>query len=512
MRSIRGIVGGIVLMSVLAGCSLDIGSGSTPASLTPIPSPTVESDRPPDLSRFYEQEVDWTACGDAECATVLVPMDYADPFGATVDLAVARVSARDSRLGSLFVNPGGPGGSAVDYAKAADFIVSESVRDHYDIVGVDPRGVGQSDPVECLTDDQRDQLAAIDGTPDSPAEQQSIIDTSALPADGCARKASPEYRYVGTVNAARDLDVVRAVVGDPTFNYLGKSYGTNLGAVYAELFPTRVGRMVLDGVLPPGLDLAEVSLEQARSFEETFDHFAADCASHDGCPFSGTGPEVAEKLRAFLQSLDENPIPGDKRKLDEALATYAVLLYLYFPSTDYPQLRDGLRSAVVDGDGGPLLAMLDDRLSRAPDGRYLDNSTDAFYAVTCADRVGTIPTAEVEQLAEQWARELPTFGAALAWGLTACSGWAEPGDPPMMQVKAAGSAPILIVSTTHDPATPHKWGQLLARELDNARLITRDSWGHTAYGEGSSCIDDAVDDYLLAGTLPAEGTVCKDGG
>jgi len=478
-------------------------------TVKPIPVPTATVSAPSDLTDFYQQRVKWSACGDAECATVQVPLDYADPAGRTIDLAVVRVPANGTSIGSLFVNPGGPGGSAVDYAKAADYIVSTEVRDHYDVVGIDPRGVGASDPVECLTDAEQDELAGVDSTPDSPDEEQAIVDASKLPAIGCARDSSGLYRYVGTVNAARDMDIVRAVVGDDVLNYLGKSYGTSLGAVYADEFPDRVGRMVLDGVLPPGLGMAEVTYEQAKSFEDAFVHFADDCATHDNCPFTGSGPQVAKQLRAYLQGLDAKPIPGDSRKLDEALATYAVLMYLYFPASDYPDLRSALRSAVKDGDGKPLLELLDNRLSRTPDGRYLDNSTDAFYAVMCADRTGNIPLDEVKAKAKEWGAELPTFGEGLAWGLLGCNDWAQPVPDPITNVRAAGSPPILLVSTTHDPATPHVWGELMAKQLANARLITRDGYGHTAYLEGSDCIDRAVDDFLLAGTLPAEGKVCS---
>lgn len=481
-------------------------------TVKPIPSPSGSlaepESGPGDLADFYRQEITWTDCGDAECGTVRVPLDYSDPAGRTIELAVTRVRATGESIGSLFVNPGGPGGSAVEYAKAADYVVSEEVRDSYDVVGIDPRGVGKSAPVECLTDAEQDRLAGIDATPDTPAEEQAIIEASKLPGQGCARDADSTYRYVGTVNSARDMDIVRAAIGDPVLNYLGKSYGTQLGAVYAELFPKRVGRMVLDGVLPPGLTMEQVTYEQAKSFEDAFANFAADCATQDDCPFEGNGTQVARKLRDFLLGLDANPLPGDARDVDEALAVYAVLMYLYFPSYDYPELRRVLGSAVKDGDGKPLLDLLDERLSRGPDGRYLDNSTDAFYAITCADRVGNVPVDEVRRKAEQWAKELPLFGEGLAWGMLACNDWAEPADPPVTNARAEGSAPILLVSTTHDPATPHVWGQLMAKQLANARLLTWDDYSHTAYLEGSGCVREAVDGYLLAGTLPPEGKVC----
>ena len=474
----------------------------------PIPVPSQTATPAPSLEAFYGQQVKWRNCGDADCTTVKVPMDYANPDGRTLDLAVTRVRSTGTAIGSLFVNPGGPGGSAFDYAKAASRIVSESVLDAYDVVGVDPRGVAKSDPIRCLTDAQIDELVEVDATPDSAAEEALVVSTSELAGRTCGTKADPVVRFMGTVNAARDLDIVRAVVGDSSFNYLGKSYGTYLGAVYAELFPGRVGRMVLDGVLPADLDLTELSRGQARGFEVAFADFARDCSEQDDCPFEGTPAEVAQQIRDALATLDADPIEVGGRSLNEGLASYAVLTYLYFPSNDYPQLRDALAAVVKERDGTKLLDLLDGRLNRGPDGRYLDNSTDAFYAVTCADRRSDVSVERVQALAKEWSVESPTFGAALAWGLLVCNDWPVPQDPPITSVTAEGSAPILVVSTTHDPATPYEWGERLAGQLDNAVLLSWNGYNHTAYLEGSDCLTGAVDAYLLAGTMPKEGLVC----
>ena len=498
----------IALVGVLAGSLSGCGWLVTEPT-TPLPSPTAPPAPDPSLARYYDQKVKWTDCGDAECTKVRVPLDYANPEGDTVELAVSRVKAFGDRIGSLFVNPGGPGGSGFDYAKAADAIVSFPVLEAYDIVGIDPRGVGKSDPVECLTDAERDALLAVDGTPDSAAEERTIIEETRAIAAKCEARGGPLLTQMGTVNAARDMDIVRAVVGDPTLSYLGASYGTNLGAVYAELFPGRVGRMVLDGALPASLEFVETTKGQAVAFEESFADFARYCSEQDDCPFAGAPQEVATALRDFLVSLDSDPVTVGDRVVNEAVASYAVLSYLYFPSTDYPTLLEALAKLKNDRDGTLILQILDERQSRSPDGNYLDNSSDAFFGVTCADTTDTVTVEQARAYAQEWKAIAPTFGPSLAWGLLACNDWPAAAVEPLRRTTAAGSAPILVVSTTHDPATPYQWGVRLAEELENGHLISWDAYSHTAYRSGSECIDSAIDDYLLRGTLPEKGTVCS---
>ena len=517
----------LVPVILLAGCSLGGEPEATPPtrpSAPASPEPAPSAPVPPattaassaaasapaaaDLSRFYDQKVKWTNCGNADCATIVAPLDYSDPDGPTIDLAIARVKATGDRIGSLFVDPGGPGGSAVSYAKSAQYIVSDSIRRNFDVVGLDPRGVGGSEPVDCLTDAQLDELGAADGTPDSAAEEQQLIELSAVPGQGCARKSDPRYAHVGTADAARDLDLARAVVGDETLTYLGKSYGTMLGATYAELFPDRVGRMVLDGVLPASLDLVEVTKGQADAFEVALADFVADCRTHSDCPLTGDVKDGVRQVQEFLAGLDANPLPGKDRDLNEALGSYAVLANLYFPGYDYPRLRAALAAAMKRGDASQMFGILDDRISRGPDGRYLDNSSEAFYAVTCLDRPFTGTVEDVKALAEEWKATAPTFGPALAWGLLPCKDWPAAGEQ-VTQTVAAGSNPILVVSTRKDPATPYQWGPLVADQLENGHLVTYEGVGHTAYGEGSRCVDDAVDTYLLKGTVPKKDLTCS---
>lgn len=501
---------GLVRAAVISTMSaLLLAACSQAPQVTPIPTEPPTSSAMPGLERFLEQTVTWTNCGDAECTHITVPLDYEDPDGRTIDLAATRVPATGKeRLGSLLLNPGGPGASAFDYAKAADFVVGEQIRSAYDVVGVDPRGVGKSDPLTCLTNEQRDALIEVDGTPDDEGERAAIADAAKIPARECTRADAELAAHMGTVNVARDFDIVRHVLGDERLNFLGKSYGTAIGAVYAELFPERVGRMVLDGVLPPDLSLEEISLGQVDGFEAALVDFSRDCAEHRDCPFAGDGAQVRQSLIDALKRLDAQPLTVDGRLVNEAVASYAVLMYLYAPPGDYEQLRDGLNQLVNEGDASRLMSMLDARVSRGPDGQYVDNGTDAFYTVTCADDTTSATVDEVRALADEWSTRSPLFGSSLAYGLLFCEGWPT-ATPPVTQTDAKGADPILIVSTMHDPATPYAWGQRLAERLDSGVLLTWDGRRHTAYGEGSSCVDDAVDAYLLRGELPPEGTICQ---
>ena len=426
-----------------------VSSCSSAPDSVPLPPPESVPVVDENLARFYEQELDWRECGGAYCTYVEVPLDYSDPNGSTVELAVVRVPASGDAIGALLVNPGGPGGSAFDYAKAADYIVSNDVRRTFDIVGVDPRGVGKSDPIECLDDALLDELFAADGTPDDPGEEARFVEDASIVAEQCEANASALWTNMDTYAAAKDMDIVRAVLDEPVLNYLGKSYGTALGAAYAELFPTLVGRMVLDGVLPMDLSSEEASLGQAVGFEVALAHFAEDCAGRRSCPFEGDGDEVVNEIRQFLLDLDTNPLPSDDgRLLTESLGSYAVASFLYFPAYDYDRLRGALEVAVKEGRGDALLSLVDERASRGPDGKYADNSTEAFYAVTCADAPYGGSLDDVRALADDWEEVAPTFGRGMAWGLLLCADWPAGPTETRGVIDAAGAPPILVVSTS----------------------------------------------------------------
>lgn len=501
---IAGASLGVAVLVALGGCSPLAGQGDSSAD---IPQESASLPPPPDagLSRFYDQRLDWSDCDGFECATLEVPVDYAAPNGPTFGLFVLRVPARGDRQGTLVVNPGGPGSSGAEYARAASRVVGDPVTDSFDVVGFDPRGVGRSAPVRCADAAQFDALIAADATPDTPAEVDLLERVSA--ALQCSSPVDGLMSHLTTQDAARDLDVLRAALAEPRLDYLGVSYGTHLGATYSRLFPDRVGRFVLDGPLPAGLDVEGVTRGQALGFEDALARFVAWCQGDGDCPL-GDGPDAAaglDRLQEALAALDARPAPTDdeRRPLTESAATYAVLLSLYRVS-DRPMLRDALASLLA-GDGTPLQRMMDERTGRQPDGSYRDNSLDAFFAISCRDR------ALVGDVADQAVRlgaVAPLLGTYLAWGNLACAGEAasgSPTDPP----RPSGTAPrMLVVATTHDPATPYAWAEQFLEEIGSGVLLTRDGDGHTAYREGSACIDDAVDAFLVDGTLPEAGTVC----
>lgn len=503
---LRAHVGALLAVSLLlTGCGL-LGSAEEPR---PLPTPTSEPS-PPSLEKFYDQEVSWVNCGnDAECTRVNVPLDYANPDGPTVELSVTRVTATGEAIGALLVNPGGPGASAFDYAKAADFIVTPKIRESFDIVGVDPRGVGTSEPVRCLTDAEIDQLIATEDDIDTPEGRENFLKLAALPGQACSQRADEIFAYMSSVNAAQDMDIVRAVLDQPVLNFLGKSYGSYLGALYAELFPARVGRMVLDGILSPETDIVETTRIQSIGLEQAAEAFMADCLKQNDCPFAGTVDEGMDQLRDFFEQASKSPIPtSEERDLNGALASYATLLYLYFPEYDYPILRRALRAAIIDKDGTELLKALDSRLNRSADGRYLDNFTDAYYAITCLDQPYDGDLSDAQILAKEWEADSPTFGPGLALGLIVCADWPAIEPNRIQSVTAPGSAPILLLSATGDPVTPLIWAEELNTSLENSALITLATNNHTIYYEGSACVDDATDRYLLTGALPDSGLAC----
>lgn len=481
-----------------------------------------------------EQKLHWTACpapagsqggGDRpenlpdgtawQCSTMKVPLDYARPDGRTINLALIRAKAsRDSvaheRLGSLVFNFGGPGGSGVstlpllaadDYAK---------LHKRYDLVSFDPRGVGESAGVKCLDTKAMDAWLDTDITPDDAAEEQAYVRGVRAYARSCAHNSGAVLDHVGTQEAARDLDLMRHVLGDEKLNYFGISYGTQLGGVYAHLFPEKVGRTVFDAVVDPTGDVLANGLGQAKGFQGAVENFTEDCVKQEECFFDGKDPAAGEKkLTALIESLDTEPLPTeDGRPLTQSLALNGIAAALYDKEMGWMMLRDGLATA-AEGDGSVLLFLADSYNERSDEDGY-SNGNAAFAAVNCADYADRFTAADVRGRLPEFRRASSVFGEWTAWGLLQCTDWPVAGHAPTVDVTAEGAAPILVVGNTGDPATPYEGAEKMADQLGEGVgvRLTVDGEGHGTYGV-NDCLTALVDTYLLDGTVPKHGTTCS---
>ncbi|WP_372411906.1 alpha/beta hydrolase [Streptomyces luteireticuli] len=439
-----------------------------------------------------------------ECATLRAPLDYAKPDRGTLDIAMIRARATDPahRIGSLVFNFGGPGGSGVATlpAFAEDY---RDLRKRYDLVSFDPRGVGRSSGVTCLDDKQLDSYYAAGATPRTGDEQKALIGRVEKYAQGCAKHSGKVLPYVGTTDAARDMDLMRQALGDDRLHYFGVSYGTELGGVYAHLFPHRVGRALFDAVVDPTADPEEGALGQARGFELALGNYLTACtATHDNCP-------TEQQIVALLDRLGRNPVPGGEgRMLTQSLATTGIAQSLY--SKDFwDYLTEGLEDA-ENGDGKILMALGDAMNGRGQDGRY-STLQASLTAISCADYAQRYTAAEITDKVPAFRKASPVFGDFMAWSLTQCTGWPVKGAWQRPDVGAKGSAPVLVVGNTGDPATPYEGARRMAQALGEGVGIemTYRGQGHGAYDSGNPCVKKAVDAYLLDGTVPGRGTVCS---
>ncbi|MFF4520429.1 alpha/beta hydrolase [Streptomyces bluensis] len=534
LRTLRTTTG-FLLASALLVSACSLGSSTSAASATrattgtTTPGTTARSGTPAlhalpgatpsALTPYYGQKLTWRSCGGRgfECATLKAPLDYATPGRGDLRLAVSRKKATGpgKRLGSLLLNPGGPGSAAVGYLQSyAGIAYPAAVRARYDLVAVDPRGVAGSEPVECLSGRRMDAYTQTDFTPDDRRETDELVSAFKEFANGCGAQAPRLLRHVSTVEAARDMDILRAVLGDKRLTYVGASYGTFLGATYAELFPERVGRLVLDGAMDPSLPARKLNEDQTAGFETAFRSFAKDCVRQRDCPLGGadaTPAEAGRKLKAFLGRLDAKPIPaGDSggRALGESLATTGVVAAMYNEKS-WPRLRQALTRAIDHRDGSGLLALSDGYYERGADGEYA-NLMSANAAVNCLDSPSAFSTPEQARRAlPAFEKASPVFGRFLAWSSLSCAYWPVMPTGTPHRIAAKGAAPIIVVGTTRDPATPYHWARALASQLSSGRLLTYDGDGHTAYGRGSRCIDSAINTYLLDGTPPTRGKRCS---
>jgi pimeloyl-ACP methyl ester carboxylesterase len=509
MRRTAPLIAGLATMALLlGGCATWFQAPSTEQTSTP-----TGEDVDAALKPFYDQVLVWKSCGDGmQCTTATAPMNWDEPATASIDLALVRQQATSGhKLGSLLVNPGGPGGSGRDFIlNSVDYATSETLQQNFDIVGFDPRGVGSSTAISCYDDPAAlDQYiyGILPGDIGSDEWLAAYEQTNATFDADCQKYTGPLLQYVDTVSAARDLDLLRAVLGDTKLNYLGYSYGTYLGATYADLYPEKTGRLVLDGAIDPATTEFDVTLEQAKGFESAFRAYLADCIGQSDCPFTGTVDEAVQTVIGIFGQLQASPLVGsDGRQLGVGAMFGAVILPLY-NQDNWPYLNQ-LFTEVEKGQTDTAFLLADSLYGRDSDGSYADNSTEGLIAINCSDypNVSDLPT--LREQADELSAAAPLFGPLQAYGGLTCKHWPYPATRDRTAISAAGSTDIIVIGTTNDPATPYVWAQALAGELENGHLISYTGEGHTAYNKGDDCVDNAVDDYFVKGTVPTEDPHC----
>ena len=469
---------------------------------------------PKGLEKFYRQKVSWAPCKDdakMQCADVKVPLDYKKPGGKAITVAMAKLPAKGGKpIGSLFINPGGPGGSGIAMLSLVELAFSKDVIDKYDIIGFDPRGVGSSTPVDCI--DSREMGKILDSDIDTSTEagRKARKAQARQIAKGCKEKSGELLAYVGTEPAARDMDVLRGLVGDEKLNYLGFSYGTSLGGMYADLFPKKVGRMVLDGAVDPQLGFLRITYEQVFGYEKSFERYAEWCVKAGNCSLGSSVDAAKKKMRALLDQAHATPFKTSdpNRPLNRSMLRSSVTAFLEADRT-WSVLNQAFDQLIKQNDGSLFLKAIGATTSREKDD-VKDNGGEAYWPINCADYVQS-SEAEYQKHAKKLKREAVVFGSFSAEDDLAMHVCAELPYHPKANpgpYRAKGSAPIVVIGTKHDPATPHHWAQALHKSLSNSVLLTREGDGHTAYGRGSSCIDSAVDKYLLTGEVPKDGLDC----
>lgn len=466
-----------------------------------------------ELEPYYSQVLKWKACegGDFQCATAKAPMDWKNPATKSIDLALIRKTASGTALGSLLVNPGGPGGSGYDFIRdSLSYAVDAKLQQNYDIVGFDPRGVNKSSAVKCYQNpaDMDKFLFGVSPNPfgsDAWIADQRASNTAFGAA--CLKYTGDLLGFVDTNSAARDLDLLRATLGDKKLNYLGYSYGTLLGATYAELYPKKTGHLVLDGALDPATTSFQVGATQAQGFESALRAYLKDCLTGKDCPFNGSVDAAMRDIRSLLDGLNVSPLRAkDGRQLSSSVMFNAIIFPLY-NKANWPYLTK-LFSSVMNGDASVAFELADSYYGRNANGTYNDNSTEAFIAINCLDYAAASTTdASLRADAAKLTSLAPTLGPQLAYD-TSCATWPFQPTRTRAPIAADGSAPILVVGTTNDPATPYVWAKALAKQLQNGHLITYRGEGHTAYNKSNSCVNNAVDDFFVDGTVPKKDPRC----
>ena len=491
MKKIIALLSSAFLLLTISGCS----------SILPV-------------SDVYNQKVNWSLCSNQtfQCGTVKVPLDWAKPDGEKIEISLTRKFTNNA-LGSIVLNPGGPGGSGVDFLiNNYDNIGTQTLRDSYTLVSFDPRGVGRSAKVTCLNVKETDQMlyesnnAEIGSAKDLELSRAQIKKFD----EACKKNTGAVLAHVDTVSAAKDLDVIRSAIGDEKLNYLGFSYGTFLGTTYAALFPEKVGKFVLDGAIDPRVTDEQQSLNQLKGFDLALNNYLKDCLKNDSaCPFQGSLANAKSQVASFLKSMETKTLPTkDGRKLTITSATTGLIMALY-SDTYWPYLTQAFNEAKKSKDGSTFILLADFYNDRDESGKYASNSLEANIAINCLD---SRSSAKPDAMAKQNERILqlsPVLGRYWQNGALICEQWPYPVAKRPASYSAKGAPTILVIGTTGDPATPYQQSVALAHEvLAKGFLITFDGEGHTAYGRSNECVSLAVDDFFISGTIPNKEPVC----
>ncbi|MFI5953549.1 alpha/beta hydrolase [Cryptosporangium sp. NPDC051539] len=502
----------------LSGCNLSGEDGEWRSIPKAQPSPTASPQSPTptpgtgtvawsDCKAEIERSIGTALSGvKVECGAVVVPQDWANPSGSTFSIAMVRIRREQqrNRIGSLLVNPGGPGASGIELAAQTPLFLPGDVMERFDIVGFDPRGVGKSVPIDCLPAASKDQLTAANPDPAPQKEFDEQVGIWRTAANACASQYQGTLGYYSTEQTARDMDAIREALGDPKMTYLGYSYGTLLGAVYAHLYPSRVRAFVLDGAVDPNLDGVTASEGQAAGFEKAFNNFAAACrAKGTGCPI---GPNARLTLHNVLIDVQKKPVRGtgtDTRTATTGHVLSAVTAALYVKA-QWPTLERAIAD-IAKGDPAGVFSLSDNFTGRLSDGVY-NNMTDAFTAISCTDERNPPTVATVRKLQAAWRKKYPLFGAPLAMTLLSCAVWPGTHDPYPVGT-ALGAPPIVVVGTKGDPATPYANTAKLANELGTGRVVTWEGEGHTAYPQ-TNCIRENISNYLITTAPPPDNLDC----
>ncbi len=510
MKNKLGLIALLAIAAVaLTGCVVS----SDPK--TPQPISPAAGGAPEGFEEYYQQVVEFESCGEQIfCADVKMPMNWDDPSSESIVIATSyRQADKKDPIGFVLFNPGGPGSSGYDWVlNSSEFLGTNKLRSNFNILGFDPRGVGRSSAISCLTDAETDQfLYGVTGF-ELGSDEDLAASRAAVEAFGakCLEKTGELLAHVDTVSAAKDMDVLRAVLGQEKLHYLGYSYGSLLGTTYANLFPDRVGQFVLDGAIDPTVSDEQQTLFQIEAFENALLAFLEACEQYRDCPFTGSVEQDLQTIKSFFRELETNPLPtAADRPLTIWAAVTGLIMPLYSESY-WPYLSTAFDLALNEGQGDVFMLMADQYNDRSDDGTYTTNIIEANYAISCLDSRSSTNIFSMRRQNSALIEVAPTLGRYWQFGALRCESWPFDTKPTPASYSAEGTPTILVIGTTGDPATPYSQAQALAGKiLSDAFLLTYNGEGHTIYGQQVKCVDDVVDNFFLTGDLPEADPNCQ---